>query len=238
MIVAVETDEGVTGWGEMAPLGAFYSEAFPAGARAGVAELAPHLIGADPCRRAGRGAMDAAMRGQPYVKSALDMACWDAAARLHGQPLCEALGGRFGAAVDLYRSLSAGPAAAGWRTLAATCDAGYLRLQVKVGGDPEVDAARLAAVRDAAGAGVVLFADANGAWSRPPPPAASCSRRPGSTTRSSSRAPRSRSARRCGRTARTRSSWTSRSCRSRRSFTRAATRAPTASRSRSPGSAA
>ena len=34
LIVAVETDEGVTGWGEMAPLGAFYAEAF-AGGRAG-----------------------------------------------------------------------------------------------------------------------------------------------------------------------------------------------------------
>ena len=165
VIVGVETDEGVTGWGEMAPLGAFYSEAFPAGARAGVAELAPRLIGADPCqpRRIGE-LMDAAMRGQPYVKSALDMACWDAAASLHGRPLCEALGGRFGEAVDLYRSLSPGPADAVAARAHACLDAGYRRLQVKVGGDPEADAARLAAVRDAAGAGVVIFADANGAF--------------------------------------------------------------------------
>ncbi len=165
VIVAVETDEGVTGWGEMAPLGAFYSDAFPAGARAGVAELAPRLIGADPCQpRRLVELMDAAMRGQPYVKSALDMACWDAAARLHGQPLCEALGGRFGAAVDLYRSLSPGPAAAVVARARSHIDAGYLRLQVKVGGDPEADAARLAAVREAVGAEVVIFADANGAF--------------------------------------------------------------------------
>ena len=97
--------------------------------------------------------MDAAMRGQPYVKSALDMACWDAAARLHGRPLCEALGGRFGEAVDLYRSLSPGPAEAVVARAQACLDAGYRRLQVKVGGDPDADAARLAAVRDAVGAG-------------------------------------------------------------------------------------
>ena len=41
---------------------------------------------------------------------------------------------------------------------------GYRRLQIKVGGDPAADAERLAAVRDAVGGGVVLFADANGAW--------------------------------------------------------------------------
>jgi cis-L-3-hydroxyproline dehydratase len=165
LIVAVSTDEGVTGWGEMAPLGAFYAEAFAAGARAGIAELAPHVIGADPCQpRLLTRLMDTAMRGQPYVKSALDMACWDAAARLRGQPLCEALGGRFGAAVDLYRSLPPGETGAVAERARGHVAAGYRRLQVKVGGDPSADAARLAAVREAVGAEVVLFADANGAW--------------------------------------------------------------------------
>ncbi|TIX17464.1 MAG: mandelate racemase, partial [Mesorhizobium sp.] len=43
VIVAITSDNGVTGWGEMAPLGNFYSAAFPAGPRAGVPEIAPHL---------------------------------------------------------------------------------------------------------------------------------------------------------------------------------------------------
>ena len=46
-IVAIDTDKGLTGWGEMAPLGSFYSPAFAAGARAGASEIAPHLIGLD-----------------------------------------------------------------------------------------------------------------------------------------------------------------------------------------------
>jgi L-alanine-DL-glutamate epimerase-like enolase superfamily enzyme len=165
LIVAVSTDEGVTGWGEMAPLGAFYADAFAAGARAGIAELAPHVIGADPCQpRLLTRLMDAAMRGQPYIKSALDMACWDAAARAHGQPLCEALGGRFGEAVDLYRSLPPGEPGPVAERARAHVAAGYRRLQVKVGGDPGGDALRLAAVREAVGAGIVLYADANGGW--------------------------------------------------------------------------
>jgi cis-L-3-hydroxyproline dehydratase len=164
-IVAVATDDGVTGWGEVAPLGAFYSDAFPAGARAGIAELAPALLGEDPGqpRRITR-RLDAAMHGQPYVKSALDMACWDAAARARGRPLCEALGGRFGDAVDLYRAIPPIPPADAAAAARRWVAEGHRRLQVKVGGDPVVDAERLAAVRDEVGPSVVLFADANASW--------------------------------------------------------------------------
>ena len=41
---------------------------------------------------------------------------------------------------------------------------GYRRLQVKVGTAPEADADRLAAVRDAVGDEIVLYADANGSF--------------------------------------------------------------------------
>lgn len=165
VVVAVETDADVTGWGEMAPLGAFYADAFAGGARAGIAELAPRIVGADPAQpRALVRLMDAAMRGQAYVKSALDMAAWDAAARAHGQPLCEALGGRFGDAVDLYRSIPPGPTEAVADRARRHVAEGYRRLQVKVGAEPAADAERLAAVRDAVGPDVVLYADANAAW--------------------------------------------------------------------------
>jgi cis-L-3-hydroxyproline dehydratase len=165
VVVSVETDSGVTGWGEAAPLGAFYADAFPGGVRAGIAELAPRLVGADPAQpRALVRLMDAAMRGQPAVKSALDMAAWDAAARSHGQPLCEALGGRFGAAVELYRSIPPGETGAVAERARRHVAAGYRRLQVKVGTDPAGDAERLAAVRAAVGPAVVLYADANAGW--------------------------------------------------------------------------
>jgi len=165
VVVAVDTASGVTGWGEMAPLGSFYSDAFAAGARAGVAELAPQLLGMDAAQpRALARRMGALLRGHPYVRSAIDMACWDAAARERGQPLCEALGGRFGDTVELYRSvppLAVDDAAGLARRLVGS---GYRRLQVKVGGDPRVDADRLRAVRDAVGPEVALVADANGGW--------------------------------------------------------------------------
>ena len=44
-LVEVETDAGVTGWGEVCPLGPFYLPAYGPGARTGIAEL-----GAAPAR--------------------------------------------------------------------------------------------------------------------------------------------------------------------------------------------
>lgn len=164
-IVAIDTDEGLTGWGEIAPLGAFYSEAFAAGARAGIRILAPELIGADPreiallVRR-----MDAAMMGQMDAKTPIDMALWDLAAQSAGLPLAEFLGGREGETVALYRSLSQDTPAAMAAKARDLLGQGYRRLQVKVGADPRAEAGLLHAVADAAGPGVALYADANGAW--------------------------------------------------------------------------
>lgn len=166
-IVRIETDAGVTGWGEMSPLGSFYSPAFAAGARAGVAELAPKLIGLDPLPwRTLEGKLEAEMMGQPYVKAAIDMALWDLRAREAGQPLAEFLGGRFGDGVDLYRSISQDTPDKMAVRAKRYLSEGYRRLQVKVGGDPRVDVERLAAVRDAVGPGIILFADGNGGWTR------------------------------------------------------------------------
>jgi L-alanine-DL-glutamate epimerase-like enolase superfamily enzyme len=165
-VVALESDDAPTGYGEIAMLGGFYSQAFPAGARAGLAALAPLLVGRDATRpRAVLALLDDVLRGQEYVKTAIDMAAWDAAARAAGLPLCDLLGGRVGDAVRLYEVVVAGGSDEDALALARErLTAGYRRLQVKVGGDPDADARRLRLVREAVGDEVVLFADANGGF--------------------------------------------------------------------------
>ena len=76
-VVRIETDTGLAGHGEVCPLGPAYLPAYAAGARTGLAELAPRLLGEDPraLGRLGR-RMDQLLKGHPYVKSAIDMACW------------------------------------------------------------------------------------------------------------------------------------------------------------------
>jgi L-alanine-DL-glutamate epimerase-like enolase superfamily enzyme len=164
-IVALGTDEGITGFGEMAVISAAYADSFAAGARAGIADLAPLLLGADPTLpRAVLAGLDGAMRGQPYVKSALDIACWDVTARAAGRPLCETLGARFGKGVPLYDVVTVSPTDEAVSLAREILAGGYRRIQVKVGTTPEADAERLAAVRDAVGDEIVLFADANGGF--------------------------------------------------------------------------
>jgi len=161
-VVSLETDAGITGWGEVAMVGAFYSEAFTGGARAGIADLAPLLLGLDATRpRAVLARLDRVMRGQLYIKSAIDMACWDAAGKAAGRPLCDLLGGRVGESVALYNVVTAGTPEDEAVALAHTLlDEGYRRIQVKVGGEPVRDARRLRAVREAVGPDVTILTGA------------------------------------------------------------------------------
>ncbi len=164
-MVRIDSDEGISGWGEIAPLGAFYSEAFTGSVRAGLERLGPVLLGADP-RETDKLAriMDAAMQGQMDVKSPLDIALWDMAAQAAGLPLAEFLGGRDGASVALYRPVSQASPEIMLASARHHVAEGYRRLQVKVGDDPVLDASRLQTIADVMGGSVVVFCDANGAW--------------------------------------------------------------------------
>ena len=164
-IVGVETDTGLVGYGETCPLGPFYLAAYAKGVRAGLAELGPHLLGEDPLQLARLNRrMDAALKGHPYVKSGLDIACWDLLGQVTGQPVCVLLGGRYGDDVGLYRAISQeSPDAMASRVTDYRAE-GYRRFQLKVGGDPDVDIQRIRAVAAQLKAGDRLVADANTGW--------------------------------------------------------------------------
>jgi L-alanine-DL-glutamate epimerase-like enolase superfamily enzyme len=164
-IVEVQTDAGVTGWGEVCPLGPCYLPAYGAGARTGIGELGPHLIGEDPRQLALLNRrMDAALKGHPYVKSAIDIACWDILGKATGLPVAELLGGRFGSDVELYRAISQEPPRRMAARVAQYRREGYRKFQLKVGGDPDEDIDRIRAARGKLRSGDVLVADANTGW--------------------------------------------------------------------------
>jgi len=164
-IVGVETDTGRTGYGEVCPLGPFYLPAYAEGVRAGLRELGPHLIGADPRELATLNQrMDAALKGHPYVKSGIDIACWDLLGQATGLPVCTLLGGRFGEGVRLYRAISQESPEEMAAKVAGYRAEGYTRFQLKVGGDPDTDIARIRAVSAKLRPGDRLVADANTGW--------------------------------------------------------------------------
>ena len=166
-VVAVDTDEGLTGWGEVCPLGPAYLPAYARGARTGIAELAPQLLGADPLALGQLNErMDSAMRGHPYVKSAIDMACWDLLGKASGLPVATLMGGHVGDDFALYRAISPESPAQMAKKIAGYRREGYHKFQLKVGGDPDTDIERIRRAAAELSRGDVLIADANTGWTQ------------------------------------------------------------------------
>ncbi len=164
-IVEIKTDSEITGYGEVCPLGPVYLPAYARGVRAGIAELAPALVGDDPRHLLViNDKMDRLLKGHPYVKSAIDLACWDILGKSTGLPACELLGGRYNDAITLYRAISQRPADEMARNVSEYRADGYRRFQLKVGGDPNDDIERIRAVAAVLEPGDKLVADANTGW--------------------------------------------------------------------------
>ena len=164
-IVRIDTDEGLSGYGEVCPLGPAYLPAYAAGARTGIAEIGPALLGLDP-RALGplNETMDAALKGHPYVKSPIDVACWDILGQAAGLPLCEMLGGRYGDDFVLYRAISQETPVRMAELVSTHRAAGYTRFQLKVGSDVATDIQRIRCASEVVGDGDRLIADANTGW--------------------------------------------------------------------------
>ena len=106
-IVVIETDENIMGVGEVCTLGSSYLPAYSKGVRSGILEIGKNLIGKDPTNIANINfEMEKKLKGHPYVKSPIDMACWDILGKYHKMPLWKLLGGKFGEKIDLYRAIS------------------------------------------------------------------------------------------------------------------------------------
>jgi L-alanine-DL-glutamate epimerase-like enolase superfamily enzyme len=164
-VVRVTTGDGVEGFGEVCPLGPAYLPAHAAGARAALHELAPAVLGLDVGNLgAVNAAMDRALMGHGYAKSAIDTACWDALGRSVGRPVCDLLGGRLSESFPLYFAVPLASAEEMTAYVEARRAEGIHRFQLKIGADPYEDAARTRSVVEATGPEDVVVADANGGW--------------------------------------------------------------------------
>ncbi len=164
-IVRISTDEGIPGYGEVCPLGSAYIESYAGGVPAGVRELGRVLLGLDPRDTlAVNAAMDRTMNGHRYVKSPLDVACWDIFGKSVGLPVVKLIGGSFVRDYPLYRAISQGSPEEMAADVGKYRSEGYRRFQLKVGGDPDEDIRRVGKVLAVLSPGDVLVADANTGW--------------------------------------------------------------------------
>jgi L-alanine-DL-glutamate epimerase-like enolase superfamily enzyme len=165
-VVRITTTDGLEGFGEVCPLGSTYLPAHAAGARAALRELAPAILGVDASNLGAiEAAMDRALLGHGYAKSAIDIACWDVFGKATMVPICQLLGGRRSDELPLYAAVPLAPAAEMTSYVEARRAEGFRRFQLKVGDDPHDDVARVRGVVDATGQDELVVADANGGWS-------------------------------------------------------------------------
>ncbi|MEO1114773.1 MAG: mandelate racemase/muconate lactonizing enzyme family protein [Pseudomonadota bacterium] len=150
-IVRIETACGLEGWGESTPFGSSYIAAHASGVRAGIGEIAPHLIGKDP-RQVERlyDVMDGALAGHLHAKTALDVAAWDIFGKAADMPCWMLLGGTTGGPMPVMSSIPADMPEKMRQNVARHRERGYLGHSVKIGaldseGGPALDAARIEA---------------------------------------------------------------------------------------------
>ncbi len=165
--VKLETDAGITGWGEGTPWGHVYIPAHGPGIRSGIETLASSILGQDPRRTEHvEHAMDKQLPGHLYVKAPVDMACWDIAGQSAGQSIPDMLGGRYGDGTRIMSSISTGTPEAMQSSIEKYRTLGYTGHSVKIGGNADLDVKRIRHLEQNRLPGERILYDVNRAWSR------------------------------------------------------------------------
>lgn len=162
LMVRIDTDEGVSGWGE-----AFGHRIWPATKAAVDTLVGPQCIGRDPAAIStlvndlqrnlhGVGRNGPAM----YALSAIDIALWDIAGKVANLPLYRLFGGGKREDLPAYASLLRyGDSKAVSHHAAEALSRGYRQIKVH-----EIGAEQIKAARETVGPGVPLMVDCNCPW--------------------------------------------------------------------------
>ena len=165
--VKIETDAGITGWGEGTPWGHTYVPAHGPGIRAGIETMASFVLGLDPRRVLDvERAMDLALPGHLYAKSPIDMACWDIAGKAAGLPIADLMGGGSRTPRPIASSVGAKTVEETREVIQRYRDRSYVAHSVKIGGDVERDVARIRDVESIRLPGEIVLYDVNRGWTR------------------------------------------------------------------------
>lgn len=166
-VIRLDTDAGLTGWGEGTPWGHTYVPAHGPGIRAGLETMAPAILGQDPRRVLElERAMDLCLPGHLYAKQPVDMAAWDIAGQAAGLPIADLMGGGSRTPAPIASSVSSGTPEEMLATVQSFRDRGYRVHSVKIGADVEADIARIRRLEANRLSGERLLYDVNRAWTR------------------------------------------------------------------------
>ena len=164
VIVEIHTDTGNIGYGEAPPTGAITGDTTGAIIGAIQDHIAKSIVGRDVDDFEDMlQTVQKCIVKNTSAKAAVDMALWDLYGQLYKIPVYKLMGGaRKQIVTDI--TISVNPPEEMARDAVNAVERGYDTLKVKVGISPELDVARLAAIREAIGGKTRICIDANQAW--------------------------------------------------------------------------
>lgn len=175
IIVRLHTDAGLVGLGEATvlkewggPHMTYYGESHKTVSLVIGAYLGPALVGEDPSQlQALHQKMDRAIKGYPYAKAALDIACYDVVGKALGVPASVLLGGLVRRRIPVAHSIGImSPEQAAAEAQEAVGE-GIRTIKLKVGLDPRRDLETVRRVRKAVGPEIPITVDVNQGYPSP-----------------------------------------------------------------------
>jgi len=161
VLVYIDSDEGITGVGEAQADIGFFGNTVEEVFYAVRDYLGPKIIGLDPFDREFI-ASALNWRGNSCSRAGIDLALLDLMGKATGRPVGSLIGGVHHARLPVSKEIGGGSP----EDMAAYCVEHIEKYNIKafkakIGGNPEIDAIRLRAMREAVGPDVSLRADAN-----------------------------------------------------------------------------
>jgi muconate cycloisomerase len=166
VLVRIEADNGVVGWGEAASAPTMTGETVES-MMAAIGYLTPALEGRPAADIVGAlAAMAARMYANNGAKAAIEIALHDLVGRATGQPAYALLGGKQRSRMAVLGVISTGELASDLRDAQRKKADGYVAFKIKVGIDtPLVDGERTRRVCQLLGREALISSDANQGWS-------------------------------------------------------------------------
>ncbi|GER85423.1 N-succinyl-L-Arg/Lys racemase [Thermogemmatispora aurantia] len=169
LLLRLETDEGLIGWGEAPAIATWggahmtYFGETPRTVHHIIADyLFPVIVGHSPLEIGPlHAAMDRVVKGHPYAKAAVDMALYDLAGQALGVPVYQLLGGAYRDRLPIAHSLGIMENRQAVAEAERAVAEGARTIKAKTGLDPARDIELVRLLREALGPGIQIRVDAN-----------------------------------------------------------------------------
>ncbi|WP_028777032.1 mandelate racemase/muconate lactonizing enzyme family protein [Shimazuella kribbensis] len=165
IIVRLETDEGLIGYGEAVPDEHVTGETFSSVIQVLKQHLLPVVLGMNPFSiEQIHHSLNQTIYANPSAKAAIDIACYDLMGKYAGQPIYNLIGGEFHKNLTFPAVLSIDEPTVMAANAKKALSEGYSYLKLKLGHDPYDDIQRVKAIRHAVGPEVIICVDINQGW--------------------------------------------------------------------------